>query len=321
MPDEPVQRWQHSHYFHQPYSSAERRTWYVILLTGVMMVVEIAAGLVTNSMALLADGLHMSTHLAALSITVFAYWYARRHADDARFTFGTGKVGTLGGFASAVFLASVALFMVAESIGRLLTPLQIRFDEAIVVACIGLAVNLISAVLLHQHSSHHHHHGQHHHHGDYDHHKGNVHEDHNLKGAYLHVIADAFTSLTAIVALFAGKLFGWVWMDPVMGIVGSLVIARWSYGLLRSSATILIDGQAHDHAVGHIREAIETDPETRIADLHVWRVGTGHLAVIVSVVTANPRSCDYYKDLLADIHDLSHVTVEVNAAGTPVELR
>ena len=211
--------------------------------------------------------------------------------------------------------------MVAESIGRLLTPLQIRFDEAIVVACIGLAVNLISAVLLHQHSSHHHHHGQHHHHGDHDHHKGNVHEDHNLKGAYLHVIADAFTSLTAIVALFAGKLFGWVWMDPVMGIVGSLVIARWSYGLLRSSATILVDGQAHDHAVGHIREAIETDPETRIADLHVWRVGTGHLAVIVSVVTANPRPCDYYKDLLADIHDLSHVTVEVNAAGTPVELR
>jgi cation diffusion facilitator family transporter len=320
MSETPVDRWRHSHLFHQPYSSAERRTWFVILLTAVMMVFEVAGGVITNSMALLADGLHMSTHLAALSITVGTYWYARRHADDERFTFGTGKVGTLGGFASAIFLASVALVMVAESIGRLLTPLSIKFDEAIIVACIGLAVNLVSAILLHQDPSHRHHHGhggddQHHHHG------GAVHEDHNLKGAYLHVLADAVTSLTAIIALFAGKLFGWVWMDPVMGIVGSLVIARWAYGLLCSSATILVDGQAHGHARGHIREAIETDPETRIADLHVWRVGVGHLAAIVCIVSENPRPTAYYKELLGNIHDLSHVTVEVIEAEEPVEVK
>ena len=317
MTETPADKWRHSHSFHQPYSSAERRTWFVILLTAVMMVFEVAAGVITNSMALLADGLHMSTHLAALSITVGTYWYARRHADDKRFTFGTGKVGTLGGFASAIFLASVALVMVAESVGRLLTPLPIRFDEAIIVACIGLAVNLVSAVLLHQDPTHRHHHegDDHHHHG------GGVHEDHNLKGAYLHVLADAVTSVTAIIALFAGKLFGWVWMDPVMGIVGSLVIARWAYGLLRSSATILVDGQAHSHASGHIREAIETDPETRIADLHVWRVGVGHLAAIVSIVSENPRPTAYYKELLGNIHDLSHVTVEVIEAGEPVELK
>ena len=291
-------KWRHSHYFHQPYGSGERRTLYVVLLTGAMMLVEIVAGVMTNSMALLADGLHMSTHLAALSITLLAYWYARRHADDDRFTFGTGKVGTLGGFTSAVFLASVALFMAAESIGRLLSPLPIQFDEAIVVACIGLVVNLLSAVLLRQH---------HHHHGD----DAHVHEDHNLRGAYLHVVADAFTSLTAIVALFTGKLFGWVWMDPIMGVVGSLVIARWSYGLVRSSASILLDGQFHSHAAARIREAIESEPGTRIADLHVWRVGAGHLAVILSVVADNPRPPQFYKGRLSEVDSLSHVTVEV----------
>ena len=303
MREHSVPRWQHSHYFHQPYGSGERRTRYVVLLTGVMMVVEVVAGLMTNSMALLADGLHMSTHLAALSITLFAYRYARRHADDDRFTFGTGKVGTLGGFASAVFLASVALFMAAESIGRLFSPLPIQFDEAIVVACIGLFVNLLSAVLLRQHD---------HHHGDHTH----LHEDHNLRGAYLHVVADAVTSVAAIIALFTGKLLGWVWMDPLMGVVGSLVIARWSYGLVRSSASILLDGQFHSHAATHIREAVESEPGTRIADLHVWRVGAGHLAVILSVVTDNPRPPEFYKGLLSEVHSLSHVTVEVIESST-----
>lgn len=284
----------HDHHYHFPHSSGEQRTRCVIALTGVMMVVEVTAGLITNSMALLADGWHMSTHVAALGLAAFAYGYARRHADDPRFTFGTGKVGTLGGFASAIFLAVVAVFMAVESAERLISPLAISFDEAILVAVIGLVVNLASVLLLKDDHSHSHHH------------------DHNLKAAYIHVLADALTSLTAIVALLTGKYLGWIWMDPIMGMVGSLVIARWSYGLLRDTSKVLLDCEASGEAAAAVCRVIETeDRESRITDLHIWRLGGPHLCAIVSIATPRPRSVGHYKRLLGDIDDLTHVTVEV----------
>ncbi len=339
MSNLPVSRFQHNHHFHDTSTSGERRVSYVILLTGVMMVVEVAAGVMTNSIALLADGIHMGTHLAALSITVFAYWYARRHADDGRFTFGTGKVSTLGGFASAIFLAAVALFMAAESAARFFDPLDIQFDQAITVACIGLVVNLLSAVLLRDHHHHNHGHGHHghghgprphqhgpdrhghhhdHEHDDHQHEQRHHHEhdaklatDHNLRGAYLHVLADALTSLTAIIALSAGMLYGYVWMDPAMGVLGSLVVARWAYLLIKETAYVLVDGDHHGEIVDQVRASIESEPETRIADLHIWRVGPGNLAAILSIVTSIPHPPAYYKELLAPNDSLAHVTVEV----------
>lgn len=322
MSNLPVSRFQHNHRFHDTSTSGERRVSYVILLTGVMMVVEIAAGLMTNSIALLADGIHMGTHLAALSITVFAYWYARRHADDGRFTFGTGKVSTLGGFASAIFLAAVALFMAGESAARFFDPLDIQFDQAITVACIGLVVNLLSAVLLRDHHHHSHGHGHHGHGHQNEHHHHHEHDaklgtDHNLRGAYLHVLADALTSLTAIIALSAGMLYGYVWMDPAMGVLGSLVVARWAYLLIKETAYVLVDGDHHGKIVDQVRACIEAQPETRIADLHIWRVGPGHLAAILSIVTSVPHPPVFYKELLAPHDSLAHVTVEVIE---PVEL-
>jgi len=316
MSDLPVSRFQHKHRFHDITASGERRVRYVILLTGVMMVFEIAAGITTNSIALLADGIHMGTHLAALSITIFAYWYARRHADDDHFTFGTGKVSTLGGFASAIFLAAVAFFMAIESAARFFNPLEIRFDEAIAVACIGLVVNLLSAVLLRNQQHHHghggqHHHGEHHHKHEHDEHDAKVSTDHNLRGAYLHVLADALTSLTAIIALTAGMLFGYVWMDPAMGVLGSLVVARWAYLLIKETGYVLVDGDHHDEIVDQVRDCIEAQPETRIADLHIWRVGPGHLAAILSIVTSKPHPPAHYKQLLAVYDSLAHITVEV----------
>jgi len=297
-------------------TKGERRTWWVIALTFTMMTVEIAAGMMFGSMALLADGWHMGTHAAALGITVFAYIYARRHATDDRYSFGTGKVGALGGFASAVGLAVVALMVFGESVARLSSPLTIRFDEAIGVAVVGLVVNLGSAALLHD-DHHHHHHGHDHDHDDDDHHDhdhphGHQHHDHNLRGAYLHVLADALTSVLAIAALVAGKQLGWVWMDPMMGIVGALVIARWSMGLLRDTSRVLLDGELAESRRARIREAIEADGDNRVADLHVWRVGPKHLASIISVVTHHPRDPSHYKRLLSDHHDLVHVTVEVH---------
>ena len=318
MSDLSISQFKHEHRFHDDSPSGERRVSYVIVLTGVMMVVEIAAGLATNSIALLADGIHMGTHLAALSITIFTYWYARRHANDDRFTFGTGKVSTLGGFASAIFLAAVALLMAVESAARFFDPLEISFDEAITVACVGLVVNLLSAVLLrghHHHHGHGHGHGEHHHHehGEHHHHEheADIGTDHNLRGAYLHVLADALTSLTAIIALSAGKLYGYVWMDPAMGVLGSLVVARWAYLLIKETAYVLVDGDYHGEIVDHVRASIEAEPDTRIADLHVWRVGPRHLAAIVSIVTNAPRPPAHYKQLLAAHNSLVHVTVEV----------
>ncbi len=290
----------HSHDFGTSRTtSGERRTRWVVAVTLVMMIAEIAAGLHFGSMALLADGWHMGTHAAALGVTVFAYVYARHHASDPRYTFGTGKVGALAGFASAIGLAVVALVVLAESVGRLLSPVRIRFAEAIAVAVIGLIVNLVSAILLGH---------------DHDHDGGAEtahHHDHNLRGAYLHVLADALTSVLAIFALLTGMSFGWNWLDPLVGLVGSLVIARWSWGLLRETSAVLLDGEIPQERLQLIQQSLEACDDNRVGDLHVWRVGPRHLAAVVTVVTPNPRPPAHYRALLAQHSDLVHVTVEV----------
>lgn len=301
-----VDKLKHEHQFHlEGQKEAERRAYYVIGLTLTMMVVEIAAGTIFGSMALLADGWHMGTHAAALGITAFAYAYARRNADNPVYTFGTGKVGVLGGYTSAVVLGVIALMMLWESGRRLVNPVPIRFNEAIVVACLGLVVNLVSAYLLM--GSRHGHSERDEHKHDHDHH-----QDHNIRAAYLHVIADALTSVLAIVALTTGRFFGWVWMDPVMGIVGAFIIARWSYGLLRDSSRVLLDGEARAGITASIQETLESDGDNRVSDLHVWRVGAHDFAAIITLLTHDPKPPDHYKSLLSKYQELSHVTVEVH---------
>ncbi len=285
----------------------ERRTRLVIALTAVMMVVEVAAGLVFGSMALLADGWHMASHAAALSITALGYWLARRHASDPRFSFGTGKVGELAGFASALLLALIAVFMGYESFMRLISPVAIAFNQAILVACVGLAVNLVSAWLLKEEHSHEHEH-------DHD-HGHDHHADHNLKSAYLHVVADALTSLLAILALVTGKFLGWAWMDPLMGLVGSVVIARWAWRLIGDSGRVLLDMNSQPQLAETIKGTLDALEGTRVTDLHLWRLGPGHLGAIVSLAAARPREPEYYKKLLAGHCRISHLTVEVHPLG------
>ena len=301
-----LSRWQHDHRFHLDHAHGERATRRVIALTVTMMVVEIAAGVVFGSMALLADGWHMGTHAVALGITALAYYYARRHADNPRFSFGTGKVGELGGFASAVVLAVVALVMAVESVERLVTPQPIRFNEAIAVAVAGLVVNVVSALMLQDR----HDHG---HPAPAD-RAGHAH-DHNLRAAYLHVLADALTSLLAVFALLAGKALGWVWMDPLMGVVGALIITRWAWGLLRDTARVLLDRDVDPRLVAEVATRIEAQDDNRVADIHVWRVGAHSLAAIVSIVTHAPQPPEHYKNLLAGFAEIVHVTVEVNACA------
>ena len=309
----------------------ERRVWLVIALTAAMMIAEIAAGRIYGSMALVADGWHMSTHAGAMLITALAYLYARRQARNPRFTFGTGKLGDLAGFASAIVLALIAALIGWESLLRLANPVEISFSQAIAVAVAGLAVNLLSAFLLkddHQHHGHSHagplHGGHAHHAGGHHHHEhaGHSHHDHshaahkpgadnNLRAAYLHVMADALTSVLAILALLAGSIYGWIWLDPAMGVVGALVIARWSFGLIRQTGLILIDAtDAVTDLQSEIRERIETPGET-ITDLHVWQVGPGHNAAIVAIATTTPHPPAFYKEKLAKLAGLSHLTVEV----------
>ncbi|GAB4225051.1 MAG: CDF family Co(II)/Ni(II) efflux transporter DmeF [Stanieria sp.] len=294
-----LEQWQHSHDFSVDRHHAERNTKIVMVLTAVTMVAEIVAGIMFGSMALLADGWHMSTHVAAFGITVFAYQYARTHAHNPKYTFGTGKVSVLGGFASAVGLAVIALVMGIESIVRFFQPQTILFDEAIAVAMIGLVVNLASAFLLQDHHDHSHEHEHHH-------------QDHNLRAAYFHVLADALTSVLAIIALFAGKFLGWVWLDALMGLVGMVVIAKWSYGLMSDTSSILLDGSVNKQVKLDIISIIEADADNRVTDLHVWKVSPHHLVATISLVTHYPQSPEYYKNLLQSISSLAHVIVEVN---------
>lgn len=296
----------------------ERRTWLVIVITATMMVIEIAAGSVYGSMALVADGWHMSTHATAMLIAALASMFARKNARNPRFTFGTGKLGDLAAFGSAVVLALIALLIGWESLMRLYSPVAIDFPQAITVAVVGLGVNLLCAWLLRDDHAHHHHGHDHHHarrHDDEGHgHHHPAATDNNLRAAYLHVLADALTSVLAIAALLLGSLYGWNWMDPAMGIVGGLVIARWSWGLMRDTGAVLLDYlPPHEDLPQEIRDIIESDGD-EIVDLHVWQLGPVHHGAIISVRSPAPLTVAAYKAKLSAIHDLSHVTVEVQAA-------
>jgi cation diffusion facilitator family transporter len=292
----------HSHDFARDSSSAERRTRVVIVITATMMVIEITAGVAFNSMALLVDGWHMATHVTAFLITALAYYFSRRHAANPLHSFGTAKIGVLGGFASAVVLAVIALLMAGESVHRFFMPLSIHFNEAIGIAVLGLAVNLVCALVL----THAHDHAHPHDHGHRPHH-----QDLNLRAAYLHVLADAFTSVTAISALLAGKFFAWTWLDPAVGILGSGVVMSWAYSLIRDTGGILLDRTpASSDLPEKIRRAIEGDGDSIVTDLHVWQVGVGKFAAIVSIVAHEPRTSDQYRELLREHEELVHVTIE-----------
>ncbi|MFD1332199.1 CDF family Co(II)/Ni(II) efflux transporter DmeF [Methylopila musalis] len=299
----------------------ERRTLVVVAITAAMMVVEIVAGWAFGSMALLADGWHMATHAGAIGLAAFAYRFASRHAADPRFSFGAGKVGDLAGFASAIVLGVIALAIGVESVVRLTAPQPIAYAEATAIAVVGLAVNVVCALLLshgghghgshgHGHHGHGHDHGSHHAHG-HDHGQTHAHDDHNLRGAYVHVLADALTSALAIAGLLAGWRFGWAWVDPAIGVVGAVVIASWAVSLARDTARVLVDATPDAALAGAIRTALETG-DVRVTDLHLWRVGPGHMAAIVSLATHHPEQPAAYKARLRDLDGLSHVTVEVN---------
>ncbi len=304
--------WSHDHEFDQGNSAGERGTRAVMWITAVMMVVEIAAGWGYNSMALLADGFHMSSHAVAIGLSAFAYAAARRHAKDRRFAFGTWKIEVLGGFASAIFLLVVVALMLVGSVERLITPGPIRYPEAMAIGVIGLVVNVVSAFILG--AAHHHGHEEHHHEG---HQHGHArHHDLNLKSAYVHVVADAATSVLAIVALAGGWLYGWSWLDPVMGIVGALVVALWAKRLIGDTSKVLLDREMDHPVVDEIRQAIEDGgrtSETRVADLHVWRVGKSTYSCAVSVVTHDKTlTPDAVRGWVSVHEEVVHTTIEIN---------
>jgi len=314
-------QWQPPHDYRPLERRSERRTWAVVILTGLTMLLEIAAGYWFNSMALLADGWHMASHMVAIGLAALAYLLARRYAADHRFTFGTWKIEVLAGFASALLLVVVALFMIGESLLRFWAPAAIGFDEALVVAVVGLLVNLLSAWLLRDE----HDHG----HGDDAHshaERGHAHahgapgKDLNRHPAFIHVLTDALTSVAAIIALLGGKLFGWGWLDPAMGIIGALVILVWARGLLRDTAKALLDREMDDPLVGKVREALERVPDTEVTDLHLWRVGRSQYSCILSVVTHQPHTADRYKAALQPFAQLVHITAEVNRCGESAHL-
>lgn len=314
-------QWQPPHDYRPLERRSERRTWAVVILTGLTMLLEITAGYWFNSMALLADGWHMASHMVAIGLAALAYLLARRYAADHRFTFGTWKIEVLAGFASALLLVVVALFMIGESLLRFWAPAAIGFDEALVVAVVGLLVNLLSAWLLRDE----HDHG----HGDDAHshaERGHAHahgapgKDLNRHAAFIHVLTDALTSVAAIIALLGGKLFGWGWLDPAMGIIGALVILVWARGLLRDTAKALLDREMDDPLVGKVREALERVPDTEVTDLHLWRVGRSQYSCILSVVTHQPHTADRYKAALQPFAQLVHITAEVNRCGERAHL-
>jgi cation diffusion facilitator family transporter len=305
-----IDQWKHDHVFlGSQHARNERRTWVVVALTAIMMFGEIIAGWLSGSMALLADGWHMATHAVALGIAGLAYLFARQHAQSSRFSFGTGKFGDLAAFASAIILAMIAVQVAYESVVRLIHPVPIAYREAISVAVLGLAVNLLSAWLLRDTHDHHHDHGHfHEHHHD--------HHDNNLRAAYVHVLADAATSILAIAGLVVAMSAQWVWADPAVGFIGSIVIASWAYGLIRSSGAVLLDVSADKNLETVIRDRLETKGD-RVTDLHVWQVGPGHRAAVISVVSDQPLAPADYKDRLGGLRGLSHVTIEVETCPNP----
>ncbi len=300
---------EHTHRFDEGNPLAEKSTLRVAILTALMMLVEIAGGWYYNSMALLADGWHMSSHTVALGLSLLAYVFARKYAHDPRFSFGTWKIEVLGGYTSAIFLVMVAGLMIYQSLERLIAPSPIHYDQAIAIAIVGLLVNLVSAWLLN--GGHHHRHG--HAHGAHDHHG---HHDLNLRSAYMHVLADAATSVLAIIALFGGKLWGASWLDPVMGLAGAVLVAVWAYSLLRDTGRVLLDAEMNAPVVAEIREVIAASPiRARLSDLHVWRVGKGKYACILSLATDNEVSPEYFKQQLSIHEELVHISVEINRIG------
>lgn len=295
---------QHSHIFNEGNPLAEKKTKLAVLLTVIMMIAEISGGYLFNSMALLADGWHMSSHALALGMSVLAYVFARRYSRDIRFSFGTWKIEILGGYTSAVLLVLVAVLMLFQSVERLINPSDIHYNQAISIAILGLGVNLMCAWLLKGNDHHHHHHDEHHHHD---------HQDLNLRAAYVHVLADAATSILAIIALFAGKLWGALWLDPVMGIAGAVLVSVWAYGLIRDSGKILLDAQMDTPVVQEIKDVIEHSAvQATLSDLHVWQVGRGQYACIIVLDSDDKVSADYVRQLLAIHEELVHITVEIN---------
>ncbi|MGL6121907.1 MAG: CDF family Co(II)/Ni(II) efflux transporter DmeF [Shewanella sp.] len=306
-------QWQHAHEFSSQNHEGEKNTRYVLFLTVITMVAEIIAGTIYGSMALLADGWHMGTHAAAFMITLFAYSYARKHANDPAFAFGTGKVSVLGGYTSAIALGLVALVMLIESGMRLIHPEQIHFNEAIFVAVIGLSVNVLSAFLLKDHHSHEHDHSHEHlHQHEHKSKAAHVGHDHNLRAAYFHVLADALTSVLAIAALLFGKYMGLTWLDPIMGIVGAVIISRWSWGLIQQTSPILLDGGVKKSLQRKVMETLEAVPDHHVADLHLWRISADHHAIMVSIVSHSPKDVSYFNKLLSKFPELAHITIELH---------
>lgn len=305
----------HSHVFlGSAHARAERRTWAVIVLCGAMMTLEVVGGVVFGSVALIADGLHMSTHASALLLAAVAYSYSRRHAGDRRFTFGTGKLGDLAGFTSAVVLAMIALLIGYEAVSRFIVPVAIRFREAIPIAVLGLVVNLVSAWLLSGGGhSHHQHHDHDHDHDDGHDRRSATYRDNNLRAAIIHVAADAAVSVLVILGLLLARSFGWLWMDPAAGIAGACVIASWSFGLIRDTNRVLLDMSPDIALERTIQGAVESEGD-RLTDLHLWRLGPGHLGAIIAIETTAPRDCEFYQKKFGELGRLSHITVEVHKA-------
>ena len=314
MKTDDLSDWIHDHVFDESSETAERSTRLVMWITAAMMVLEITAGWLYNSMALLADGWHMSSHALAIGLSAMAYVTARTYAKDPRFAFGTWKIEVLAGFASALFLVGVAITMVIGSLERLISPQAIQYQEAMVVSVLGLAVNIVCALILGR--AHHHDHGHDHGHS-HEHaqgaHGAHGHHDLNLKSAYLHVVADAFTSVLAIIALVGGWLYGWSWLDPVMGIVGAIMVALWAKGLLLETGKVLLDREMDHPVVAEIKDVVEADTQSQVADLHVWRVGKKVYACALTVVTRDRALTPaLVRERLSVHEEIIHSTIEIH---------
>ncbi|MBU3915279.1 CDF family Co(II)/Ni(II) efflux transporter DmeF [bacterium] len=310
MHNEKIELWQHHHMFNIEKKTVEKKTLIVVIITFITMIAEIIFGWITNSMALLADGWHMGTHAFALGVSLLAYIMARKYAKDSSFTFGTWKIEIFGAYTSAIVLGIVGAIMIFSSVERFFMPLNILYTQALFVAVLGLFVNLICAIILnvgdHSHTHEHHHaEDEHSHHED-------TNEDLNLKSAYLHVIADAFTSVLAIVALLGAKYFHLNWLDPFMGIVGAVLIIRWSFLLLKDTGSILLERENDNPIINEIRNEIESDGDSKISDLHIWKVAQNKYSCVMALVSEGKYTIEEYKTRLIKVHELAHITIEIN---------